>query len=130
MYYPTCDWCNTEDNELYWLGSERLCWDCYQAKLWSDEIVNENLDKYIESNLDEYVTWLFNSETGEWKEPAHPLLDKSEVLEMRKLYYPVWLKNHHGDREWRLDFAQADGGCDWEKFVTEAENGNELLCPA
>ena len=106
-----------------WMGNEELCWDCRQDTLWSDDVVKEHLDSFIEAHKAEYVTWLFKPDSSQWQEPLAPLLSKEEVLEMRLMYYPVWREHHHGDWEWRMDFAKADGGDAWEIYVTEAMNG-------
>ena len=113
-----------------WMGNEELCWDCRQDTLWSDDVVNEYLDSFIEAHKAEYVTWLFKPDASQWQEPLAPLLTREEVLEMRLLYYPVWRENHHGDWEWRMDFARADGGDAWERYVMEEINGEKLLQPA
>ena len=124
-----CDRCGSNDM-VRWMGSEDLCWDCRQDTLWSDDIVNEYLDSFIEAHKAEYVTWLFKPDSSQWQEPLAPLMTREEVLEMRLMYYPVWRENHHGDREWRMDFAKADGGDAWERYVMEEINGEKLLQPA
>ena len=117
-----CDRCGSDDM-VRWMGSEELCWDCRQDTLWSDDVVNEYLDSFIEAHKAEYVTWLFKPDSSQWAEPLAPLLSKEEVLEMRLMYYPVWCEHHRGDWEWRMDFTKADGGDAWEIYVMEAMNG-------
>lgn len=124
-----CDRCGSNDM-VRWMGSEELCWDCRQDTLWSDDVVNEHLDSFIEAHKAEYVTWLFKPDSSQWAEPLAPLLTKEEALEMRLMYYPVWREKHHGDWEWRMDFARADGGDAWERYVMEEINGEKLLQPA
>lgn len=117
-----CDRCGSNDM-VRWMGNEELCWDCRQDTLWSDDVVNEYLDSFIEAHKAEYVTWLFKPDSSQWQEPLAPLLTRQEALEMRLMYYPVWREQHHGDWEWRMDFARADGGDAWEIYVMEAMNG-------
>lgn len=124
-----CDRCGSNDM-VRWMGNEELCWDCRQDTLWSDDVVNEYLDSFIEAHKAEYVTWLFKPDSSQWQEPLAPLLTRQEALEMRLMYYPVWREKHHGDWEWRMDFAQSDGGDAWERYVMEEINGEKLLQPA
>lgn len=117
-----CDRCGSNDM-VRWMGNEELCWDCRQDTLWSDDVVNEYLDSFIEAHKAEYVTWLFKPDSSQRQEPLAPLLTRQEALEMRLMYYPVWREKHHGDWKWRMDFAKADGGDAWEIYVMEAMNG-------